>query len=275
MIKHSIPALNSLKISDLNRLLPENVYVQSIEISYIRTHERDEYLDLPINTFKVRQCAKTVYIPRQTIEFSTPLFTNTSRPVQWQDFSDDMQMFFELAFQYDPNVEQRTYVGDVALLEIPHDYISGNKWDHSPLNEEDPLYDGVWCKFGYFLRTHRLLGGKGLGDMLAGCIIPADLSMIELVKTKRANGNLIRNGGIIRCFHDNKKMKHVIDEKEISKNTSEEWVQATFPTLYNKNILSIRECEGSWEINKSFRAEACNKLSANITGGLDSPSLIS
>ena len=268
MTEHSVPSLSSLKISDLNRLLPNNLYVHSVSIAYCRTHERDMPLDTEgkINTFRVMQSAKTLYIPLQQIEFSSPIFMNNKKPAQWNDFIDDTKMFYNIAFQYDPNAENRTYIGDLVLLEIPDDYIGENKWKHTPLDEDDPLYDGVICKFGYFLKGYKILNAD-LGDMLPGqCTKPADLARIDIVKTKRARGNFRKNGGVVRCFHWNNGKIHTINEQDILKNTSVEWIKANFPTIYDAGILNIRQCEGNWEVTKRFRASVCNRLGANIWG---------
>jgi len=243
--------------------------VHSGSIAYCRTHEKDLPFDTEgqINTFRVMQSAKTLYIPHQTIEFSSPIFMNNNKPIQWNDFVDDVKLFYDIAFQYDPNAENRTYIGDMVLLEIPDDYIRDNKWKHNPLIEDDPLYDGIWCKFGYFLKEYKLLGAKNLGNMLPGqCTKPADLVKIELVKTKRARGNFAKNGGIIRCYEWNNGKKYSIEEKEILKNTSIEWIKANFPTIYDAGILNIRQCEGNWEATKRFRAKTCRRLGANIWG---------
>lgn len=109
--------------------------------------------------------------------------------------------------------------------------------------------------------------GAKLGDILPGqCTKPADLAQIDLVKTKRTNGNLRKTGGIIRCFHTNSNKKYSIDEKEIQKNVSEEWVKANFPSLFDTGILNIRQCEGNWVATRNFRATSCNRLGTNIWG---------
>jgi hypothetical protein len=268
MSKHVIPCLSSLKIGDLNKLIPDNVYVHSIDISYCRTHMRDKPIDTDgkIKTFKIWESAKTLFIPKQTVEFSSPIYSNLTKPVEWNDFIDDLNIFYQLATEYDPTAYERTYVGDIVLLEIPTDYIGSNKWEHTPLDENDPLYDGVWCKFGYFLRNYKVLGASELGDILAGCTKPADLVQIDLVLTKRTSGNLRKTGGIIRCFHTGNGNRYAISEKDIVKNVSEEWIKANFPSLYDAGILNIRQCEGHWQVSKSFRAESCSRLGANIWG---------
>ena len=267
LTKQSVPSLSSLKIKDFNHL-PNNIYVHSVSISYCRSHAKDMPLDAEgaINTFKIMQSANTLYIPHQPIEFSTPIFMNNNKPIEWNDFASDIKSFYDIAFEYDPNAENRTYIGDIVLLEIPKDYIGANKWKHTPLDENDPLYDGIWCKFGYFLKSYKILNAD-LGDMLPGqCTKPANLARIDLVKTKRAKGNFRGSGGIIRCYHWNNGKIHTIDEKKILKNTSEEWIKANFPTLYGAGVLNIRQCEGNWEVTKKFRATACNRLGANIWG---------
>jgi hypothetical protein len=273
MAKHSVPSLSSLKISDLNRLLPINIYVHSISIAYCRSHARDKIFDTEgqIRTFKINVSAETLYVPKQTIEFSSPIYMDNRKPIQWTDFSDDLQTFYDIAFQYDPNAENRTYIGDIVLLEIPEDYIGKDKWKHTPLDEDDPLYDGVLCKYGYFLKEYKILNAD-LGNMLPGqCTKPADLNRIDIVKTKRANGNLIKNRGIIRCYHWNNGSIYSIKEDDILKNTSTEWVRANFPTMCDADILNIRKCEGNWEVTKRFRATSCERLGANIWGKNENP----
>lgn len=267
MTKHSVPSLSSLKISDLSKLLPNNVYVHSVSICYTRTHSRDMPLDTngDITTFRIMKSGETLYIPHQTIEFSSPIFMDNRKPIEWIDFVNDVQAFYDTAFDYDPNAENRTYIGDIVLLEIPSDYIGENKWKHSPMDEDDSLYDGIWCKFGYFLKNYKILGAD-LGDMLPGqCTKPADLIRVDLVKTKRAR-NFEKPGQVIRCYHWNNGTIHTINEKEIIKNISPEWLRANFPTIYDTGILNIRQCEGNWEITKRFRATACSRLGANIWG---------
>ena len=275
MVKQTVPCLNSLKISDLSKNLPRNVYPHSVGIQYTRRWSSDKPIDQPdITIFKIYKTKENLYIPHQPILFNHPLFFNNTnlnasgeRCYSWGDFVEQLKIFKELAFTTDPYAEERLYIGEMILLEIPADYTTDeNKWKHTPLDSDDALYDDVPIMFHYFLKSYKVLGAD-LGDILpGGCTKPADLVQIDLTKTKRTKGDLIKNKGVIRCYHHDKKNVHVIKEKEILQNASMEWAEATFPGLFESGMVSIRECEGDCEMKKRFRARACNRLRYNVYG---------
>jgi hypothetical protein len=159
IIMHSalyrVACLSSLKIEDLASRLLTNVYVQYASIKYVRTARYDEPLtSREIKTFRVERTKENYYIPPQRLLFSTPLLFDSRKPTLWEDFMEDLRFFYEMNRGNDPEVEKRVYVGDIVLLELPEGYGEVDKWKHSPLDDEDKLYDGERCIYSYFSRWH-------------------------------------------------------------------------------------------------------------------------
>jgi len=241
-------------ILEVKQRLPSNVWIVALNVRMNRTEIDDKPFELMGDFPMVYMSAEKPYIKSHTEKFTFPLYYNGGR--NWNNFTGNLEEIIKWGLKYDPNIGEKIYLNNVVLAQIPSDYVSEDIDSSTPLDNDNQIYDGIPLSFFYFMGTDKFVN-VDLGKLSPNtCTKTADLVRIELTKTKRAKGNLIKRRDV-RCWIT-KKMP-VIEGKQL-RNPTPEYIKSLMPDLWNANLIQIRECTGEYAMPSTFNAESCRRM---------------
>jgi len=245
----------SRNLIEVKQKLPKNTWIVACEIGLNRTSIDDKPYE-PLGDFPmVYMSAEKPYIKPHIEKFTFPLYYNGGRT--WNQFTDNLQNIVKWGLQYDPNTADKMYLSNVVIAQIPDDYVRENIEYSTPLDNDNKIYDEIPLSFLYFSGTDKFLN-TDLGSLSPNsCTKTADLIRIELTKTKRTRGDLIKRKDV-RCWHT--KDIHVIEGKQLN-NPTPEYIKALMPSLWSVGLIQIRECTGGYKESTTFISETCKRLS--------------
>lgn len=206
--------------------------------------------------FGARQSYPSIYVPSQTVMFSTPLWVPGSA-VFWEDFIREVETVDELCLDYtyedaskhhvDTPISDRMYVKDLMLLELPITDPRYHDRPYNPGNSDDEFYDGVRCAFAMFGGQHQLLG-LATQEMKDGWLPgltrkPMDLIEIRVVKTKHVM--VLDTHATWKAYHRGKDDIHIEKREELVNHP--ERAILWLPTCCEKSLIVKREVTGDWK----------------------------
>lgn len=259
--------MTTAHLRELIPRLPSNVYVQRITVEACRIYEND----IPrteTQMFRTKQTYPNLYVPGQTLVFSTPLWNNGSRfdmSNDWENFVKELDGVDTLCNKFDfqnndheltdTPISDRLYIKDIILLELPVEEPNYHERPYYPQSDDDKFYDGVRCSFSTFKGTYQLLGDateEQRDGWLPGMTRkPMDLQFIEVVKTKHIRR--IRGKRSLKAFHHGK--DDIYRETKEDLVNHPERVRIWLPTLLKNKLIIWRKETGDWKESTSFVAE--------------------
>jgi hypothetical protein len=247
----------SRNILEVKQKLPNNAWIVACEIELNRTTMDDRPYEIMGDFPMVFMSEPKPYIKPHVEKFTFPLYYNGGKT--WPQFAGNLQSIVEWGIKYDPKIADKMYLSNVVLAQIPIDYVTKEMDSSTPLDDDNKLYDGIPLSFFYFCGTDKYLN-TDLGCLSPGsCTKTADLVKVELTKTKRARGDLIKRKDV-RCWLT--KDIHVIDGKQL-RNPTPDYIKSLMPSLWNTGLIQIRECNGSYKESTTFLSETCKRLSVH------------
>lgn len=241
-------------ILEIRNRLPSNVWIVALNVRMNRTEMDDEPYVLMGDFPMVHMSAAKPYIKSHNEKFTFPLYYNGGRT--WNKFIGNLEDIIKWGLKYDPNIGEKIYLNDVVLAQIPSSYVTEDIDSSTPLDNDNPIYDDVPLSFFYFMGTDKFIHAD-LGKLSPGtCTKTADLVKIELTKTKRAKGNLIKRRDV-RCWITKKLV--TIEGKQL-RNPTPEYIKSLMPDLWNADLIQIRECTGGYQPPSTFIAETCKRM---------------
>lgn len=241
-------------ILEIKQRLPSNVWIVALNIRMNRTEIDDKPYEIMGDFPMIHMSAEKPYIKSHNEKFTFPLYYNGGRT--WNKFTNNLEEIIQWGIKYDPNIAERIYLNNVVLAQIPSDYVPDDIESSTPLDNDNPIYDGVPLSFFYFVGTDKFLHAD-LGNLSPNtCTKTADLVKVELTKTKRARGNLIKRRDV-RCWLTTK--IHVVEGTQL-RNPTPEYIKSLMPDLWNVGLIQIRECTGEYKMPTTFIAEACKRF---------------
>ena len=247
-------------IFEVKNRLPANAWIVACEIGMNRTYIDDKPFELMGNFPMVFMSAEKPYIKSHIEKFTFPLYYNGGKT--WKQFVSNLQNITQWGIKHDPNITEKLYLSDIVIAQIPIDYIVEDIDTSTPLDEDNKIYDGIPLSFFYFCGTDKFLHAD-LGDLSPNtCTKTADLVKVELTKTKRSKGNLMKRRDV-RCWLT--KNIHTIEGKKL-RNPTPEFIRSLMPSLWNTGLIEIRECSGAYKEPTTFIAETCRRLNIHKDG---------
>jgi len=267
MVTRNEPCLTTAHLRELIPRLPDNIYVQRITIEACRIYEND----IPrteTQMFRTKQTYPNLYVPGQTLVFSTPLWVNGSRfdkSNDWENFVKELDEVDRLCSRFDfrndgheltdTPISDRLFIKDIILLELPVEDPNYHERPYNPASDEDKFYDGVRCAFASFSGTYQLLGA-GTVEQRDGWLPgltrkPMDIQSIEIVRTKHIR--TIMGKRSLKCFHHGKDDIYTESKEDLVNHP--ERVRIWLPTFLKNKLIIWREETGEWKESKSFIAE--------------------
>jgi len=245
-------------VFEVKRRCPKNAWIVALEIQMSRTEMDDKPYELMGDFPMVFMSAEKPYIKRHLEKFTFPLYYNGGRT--WNQFTENLNSIVDWGLGYDPNIVNKIYLSNVILAQLPIDYVPEDAEHSTPLDNDNPIYDGVPLSFLHFYGTDKFLHAD-LGKLSPNtCTKTADLVKVEVTKTKRSKGDLIKRRDV-RCWIT--KNMHVIEGKQL-RNPTPEYIKSLMPSLWDANLIQIRECTGEYKMPSTFIADTCKRL--NIHG---------
>lgn len=267
MITRNEPCLTTAHLKELIPRLPSNVYVQRINMEACRIYEND-ISRTETSMFRTKQTYPNLYVPGQTLVFSTPLINNGSRfdkSNDWENFVKELNEVDNLCSKFDFQnnghdlvdtlISDRLYIKNVILLELPIDDPNYHESPYFPHHEDDKFYDGMRCSFATFRGAYQLLG-VGTVEQRDGWLPgltrkPMDLQFIEVVTTKHIRKIIGKR--TLKAFHRGK--EDIYTETKENLVNHPERVGFWLPTLSKHNLIIWRKEVGDWKERTSFVAE--------------------
>lgn len=242
-------------VTELRAHLPKNVWVTAISPQMNRTEiddkASDDFPDFP----PIYMSAEKPYIKSHREKLGFPLYYNGGK--SWDLFASNLKIIIEKGLKYDPNIAEKIYLSNIVLARVPPDYVKDDKFAHTPSDLDDSLYDDVPLTFLYFLGTDKFIHAD-LGKLSPNrCSKTADLVRVEITKTKRARGDLLKRPDV-RCWIT--KDIHIIEGKEL-RNPTPEFIKSLMPELWRSDLVRIRECKGEYKMPTTFITEECKQFS--------------
>lgn len=267
MTRIAEPCLTTVHIRELIPRLPENVYVQRVTIEACRLSRHD--IKRPeTQYFEVKQAYPNLFIPTQTLIFSTPLMNDGAKfdiSNDWESFVMELDEADGLCMNYDfrgvPDLvdipfSDRLFIKDIILLELPIDDPNYHPSPYYPADSDDRFYDGVRCSFATFTGSYQLLG-RGTQEERDGWLPghtrkAMDLEHIEVVRSKHIRQ--LRGRGGLMAFHRGRNDIHIEEKADLVNHPDR--TSTWLPTLVNNGLIVQRAIEGEWEATKKFRADS-------------------
>ena len=280
MITRNEPCLTTAHLRELIPRLPSNVYVQRITVEACRIYEND-MSRTETTMFRTKQTYPNLYVPGQTLVFSTPLWTSGSRfdvSNDWQNFVKELDEVDNLCSKFDFQenghdlvdtlISDRLYIKDVILLELPIDDPNYHEPPYFPQSSDDKFYDGIRCSFATFSGTYQLLG-VGTVEQRDGWLPgltrkPMDLQRIDVVRTKHIRRIMGKRS--LKAFYRGK--EDIYTETKENLVNHPERVRMWLPILLKNNLIIWRKEVGDWKESTSFIAEEIS-LKTMLDGGED------
>lgn len=280
MITRNEPCLTTAHLKELIPRLPSNVYVQRISMEACRIYEND-IARTETSMFRTKQTYPNLYVPGQSLVFSTPLWTSGSRfdvSNDWKNFVKELNEADNLCSKFDFQnngydlvdslISDRLYIKDIILLELPIDDPNYHEPPYFPQSDEDKFYDGIRCSFATFSGVYQLLG-VGTVEQRNGWLPgltrkPMDLQSIEVVRTKHIRKIMGKRS--LKAFYRGK--EDIYKESKDDLVNRPERVRTWLPTLLKNELIIWRTEKGEWKESTSFVAEEVS-LKTMLNGGED------
>jgi len=267
MITRNEPCLTTAHLKELIPRLPSNIYVQRISFEACRIYEND-VPRTETSMFRTKQTYPNLYVPGQTLVFSTPIWNNGSRfdeSNEWENFVKELDEVDNLCSKFDFQnngydlvdtlISDRLYIKNVMLLELPVDDPNYHEKPYYPQSDDDKFYDGIRCAFATFSGAYQLLGVGTVEERdgwLPGLTRkPMDLQFIEVVKTKHIRKIMGKRS--LKAFRHGK--DDIYTETKENLVNHPERVRMWLPILLKNNLIIWRKEVGDWKESKSFIAE--------------------
>jgi hypothetical protein len=266
MVTRIEPCLSVINLRELIPKLPNNVFVQRVTIEACRLFRHDNSRP-ESQFFDVKQTYPNLYVPHQTLVFSTPLMNNGGRFDQsneWENFVTELEATDKLCskFQFEDSsrsltdipISDRLFIKDIILLELPKEDPNYHEAPYLPQQSDDEFYDGVRCSFATFTGAYQLIG-YGTEEERDGWLPgmtrkPMDLEHIEVVRTKHILK--LKGKKVLKAFHRGKGDIHT-ETKDLLVNNPQR-VGGWIPSLVENGLITWREVVGEWKESSKFIA---------------------